>query len=141
MSNEESVQEALLTRIKADNPTPVTEGGIPDSRTIKVDTSGKIVPYISLQFGDIDDAGEMSFAGYRSADYNLPIYAQAVAASPREARRLMNRFKDKLLGLDFPWTGEVRKRAGGGVFNDTASNGATEAYVSAASFTVTIQYE
>lgn len=141
MSNEESVQEDIYAALDAAMAQPLYETAIPDSQTAKRDSSGKVIPYIAIQFGDISDTGEMSFGGVRTADYALPVYIQCVGPTAKVARQIANRVRDQMLGLDFEWTGEISKRAGGGVFNMVASNGATEAYVAAASFTVTMQYE
>lgn len=141
MSNEESVQEDIFAALDAAMAQPLYETGIPDSQTAKRDSSGRVIPYIAIQFGDISDTGEMSFGGVRTADYALPVYVQSVGPTPKIARQISNRVKDQMLGLDFDWTSEISKRAGGGVFDMVASNGATEAYVAAASFTVTMQYE
>lgn len=141
MSNEEGVQEDIFAALDAAMTQPLYETAIPDSQTAKRDSSGKVVPYIAIQFGDIGDTGEMSFGGVRTADYEMPVYVQCVGPTAKVARQIANRVRDQMLGLDFEWTSEIRKRAGGGVFNMVASNGATEAYVAASSFTVTFQYE
>lgn len=141
MSNEEGVQEDIFAALDAAMAQPLYETAIPDSQTAKRDSSGKVIPYIAIQFGDLNDAGNTSFGGVRTSDYEMPVYIQSVGPTPKIARQISNRVKDKMLGLDFEWTGEVRKRAGGGVFNMVASTGATEAYVAASSFTVTMQYE
>lgn len=141
MSNEYGVQEAFLAALDAAMTEPIYETAIPDSQTAKRDSSGRVVPYIAIQFGDISDTGEMSFGGVRTADYAMPLYVQCVAPTPKRARVMANNVRNEMLGLDFEWTSEISKRAGGGVFNMVASNGATEAYVAASSFTVTFQYE
>ncbi len=141
-SNEEAIQEAFLEAVDAAVPQPVNEQGIPDTKTVLRTSSGAIRPYYALQFGDISSlTGSESFAGPRGNDYALPVYIQAVAATVKDARKMSNRIKDAMLGEDFEWSGTVTKRAGGGQGTITASNGATEAYVAATSFTVTIQFE
>lgn len=141
MSNEYAVQEAFLAALDAAMTEPIYETAIPDSRTAKRDSAGNIVPYIAIQFGDLNDAGNTSFGGVRTSDYEMPVYVQCVAPTAKRARVIANNVRNEMLGLGFDWTGEIRKRPGGGVFNMVTSNGATEAYVAASSFTVTFQYE
>lgn len=140
-SSEELVQEAVLAALDAAVPQPVHEQGIPDTQTVLRTSGGAIRPYYALQFGDItENRGGNSFTGPRGDDYDMAVYVQAIAATIKDARKMSNRVKDAMLGLDFPWSGNIRKRAGGGQGTITASNGATEAYVAATSFTVVIQY-
>lgn len=141
MSNEEGVQEDIFAALDAAMAQPLYETAIPDSQTAKRDSSGKVIPYIAIQFGDLNDAGNTSFGGVRTSDYEMPVYVQCVGPTAKVARQIANRVRDQMLGLDFEWTSEIRKRPGGGVFNMVASTGATEAYVAASSFTVTMQYE
>lgn len=134
------VQDQILEALESAVPYPVVEQGIPDSYTVrKVD--GKILPYIALQFGDLQRRQDgQTFIGVRTFDYELPMYVQVCSANARQARQIASGVVlEALLGLRFPWTGEVRKRPGGGMFQITQSNGATEAYLFPSSWAVTIQ--
>lgn len=140
MLNLVDVQEAILAHLKATIPEKVYEQAVPDAEPVrKVD--GKVVPYVALQFGDIQDrVSGRSFVGVRGNDYELPIYVQVVAATPEIARKVASRnVLNALLGLKTQWTDEVKKRPGGGMWPITSSNGATEAYMVPSSWAVTVQ--
>lgn len=142
MSNETAIQEAFLTVLENGLPQKVVEQSIPDVDTVERDEkSGMVIPYVSVQFGDLQQGRGYSFSGPRGDDYILPIYVQAVAPTPAIARRVGNLVRSVILGSDVKFSGSVRKRAGGGMFPIVSSNGATEAYVMPASFGVLIQYE
>lgn len=142
MSNESDIQDAILSFLDAALPEKVVEQAIPDSQLVpREPVSGQIQPMVALQFGDLQQGQAYSFAGARGDDYILPVYTQALAGDPRIARRLSNRVRNALLGMSFPWTGDIRKRPGGGMFPLVSSNGATEAYVYPASFGILIQFE
>jgi hypothetical protein len=140
MLNLVDIQDEIFAELEDALAIPVFEQAIPDANTVrKVD--GKVQPYLAIQFGDLQDrASGRGFTGVRSNDYELPIYVQVVAADPRTARRIASGpVLDTLLGLSLDWTGEVRKRPGGGMFPVVNSNGATEAYLFPASLAVTVQ--
>ena len=139
-SNENDIEEAILAHLRASLPQNVYEQAIPDSKTVIRNAAGDVDPYVAIQFGDLQQGRAYSFTGPRGDDYILPIYTQAIAGDPRIARRVANKIRDVMLGEDFPWTGNIRKRAGGGMFPIVSSNAATEAYVFPASFGLTIQY-
>lgn len=122
-------------------PQEVVEQAVPDVASVKRNAAGKITPYIAVQFGDIQEGRGHNFAGPRHDDYQLPVYIQVIAADAKDARKGYNRVIDKMLGATFPWTGNIRKRPGGGMWAMTSSNGATEAYMFPASFTLLVQYE
>ena len=80
------------------------------------------------------------FTGTRNNDFELPIYVQVVAATPGTARKIASsNVLNELLGFSLPWTEEVRKRSGGGMWPIVNSNGATEAYLYPLSWAVTVQ--
>lgn len=141
MSNEDQIQEAFLALLDSALPEKVIEQAIPDADLVERDpVSGVILPYVAVQFGDLQQGRATSFCGPRGDDYILPIYVQALGPTPRIARRLANRVRDAILGNDVKFSGSVRKRAGGGMYPLVTSNGATEAYIMPASFGVLIQY-
>lgn len=116
--------------------------GIPDINTVlRNKTTGKIIPYIAVQFGDLQNSTGKSFMGPRGHDYDLPIYVQCISPDPMEALDLQDKLVDAMLGVSFDWTGNMAKRPGGGMFPMTNSNSATEAYVSASSFGLPVQFE
>ena len=140
MTTEELIQEAILTALDTALAQEVVEQAIPDSQTVKRDASGKIKPYVAIQFGDLQQGVSRSFVGPRGDDYVLPVYVQAVAPTAKSARQIINKVRNVLLGADYPWSGNVRKRAGGMMYPVAATNAATEAYVSPASFGVVMQF-
>lgn len=140
MTTEELIQEAILTALDSALAQEVVEQAIPDAQTVKRDSSGNIKPYVAIQFGDLQQGVGRSFAGPRGDDYILPVYVQAVAPTAKIARQIINKVRNVMLGADYPWSGNVRKRSGGMLYPINASNSATEAFVSPASFGVVMQF-
>lgn len=135
-------QEEMLSLIDAAFVQPVVEQGIPDINTVRRNTTtGKIEPYIAVQFGGLQQQGARSFVGPRGDDYVMPFYAQCIAPEAKTARQLQNKLMDVLLGAGFPWSGNVRQRSGGPLFPMTNSNSATEAYTAPSSFGLLVQFE
>lgn len=141
MSNETEIQEGIIALLTTSFAQPLVEQAVPDSKTVRRNTAGDVDPYISYYFGDLQQGRAYSMAGPRGDDYEMPIYTQVIAPDAGIARRLGNKLRDVMLGEDFPWTGSIRKRPGGGMFPLVASNGATEAYIMPASFGVLIQFD
>lgn len=141
MSNETAIQEDIIALLDAAFAQPLVEQAVPDSKTVLRNGAGDVDPYIAYSFGDLQQGRAHSMAGPRGDDYEMPIYTQVVAPDPGIARRLGNKLRSVLLGEDVPWSGSIRKRAGGGMFPLVASNGATEAYIVPASFGVLIQFD
>lgn len=141
MSSEESVQNAILSALTTAFKEPIIEQSIPDSKLVRRNAAGDIDPYYAVEFGDLQEGYTHSMAGPRGDDYVMPVYIRSVAPTASIARRMANRVRDLLLGEAFTWTGSIRKRPGGGMFPITASNGATEAFISPASFGVPIQFD
>lgn len=140
MLNLSRLQDEILGYFESKVPQPVYEQGIPDADTVKK-VGGKVLPYVAIQFGDLQERSSgRGFSGVRHNDYDLPIYIQVVAADPTVARRIASdTVLDAMLGVQMNWTGEVRKRPGGGMWPITNSNGATEAYLVPSSWAVVIQ--
>lgn len=141
MSTIGATQEEILTLLDTQFVQPIVEQGIPDIYTVRRNNSGAIEPYIAIQFGDLQNSTGKSFIGPRGHDYDMPIYAQCIAPDPKIARQLQNKLVNVLLGISFDWSGNMAKRPGGGMFPMTNSNSATEAYVSASSFGLPVQFE
>lgn len=141
MSTIEQTQEEILTLVDSQMPQPVVEQGVVDIETVKRNGVGDIEPYIAIHFGMLQSGRGKSFIGPRGHDYILPIYVQCVSPEPKIARQLQNKIVDVLLGEGFPWSGQIEQRPGGAIFPMTNSNAATEAYVSASSFGLLVQFE
>lgn len=139
----EEIQESIFELIESSFIQPVYEVAVPDSFSLERDPMGQVIDYIAVQFGDmqLSDRGSTSFIGPRYDDYQLPFYTQAVSANARTARRLANKMNNIMLGSDHPFSTNVRKRFGGGVWPVIGSNQATEAYLFPASFGVGFQAE
>lgn len=141
MSTIGATQEEILSLLDSQFVQPIVEQGIPDIYTVRRNNSGAIEPYIAIQFGDLQNSTGKSFIGPRGHDYDMPIYVQCIAPDPKIARQLQNKLVNVLLGISFDWSGNMAKRPGGGMFPMTNSNSATEAYVSASSFGLPVQFE
>ena len=136
----EETQDAILATLTAEFVQPIVEQAVPNVQTVKRDKTGKIQPYVAIQFGDMSESGAHSMAGPEGDDYSIPIYVQVIAGVPRDARKLANKVIRVLLGQHYPWSGCIRKRPGGGMWPIVQSDGATEAYLFPASFRVAVQY-
>lgn len=141
MSTIQETQESVLTLLRDELAQPVIEQGIPDIETVERNTVGDIDPYFAVQFGDLQNSTGKSFMGPRGHDYDMPIYVQCIAPDPSTARKLQNKMVDVMLGVSFDWSGDMAKRPGGGMFPMTNSNRATEAYVTASSFGLPVQFD
>lgn len=141
MSTIQETQESVLTLLRDELAQPVIEQGIPDIETVERNTVGDIDPYFAVQFGDLQNSTGKSFMGPRGHDYDMPIYVQCIAPDPSTARKLQNKMVDVMLGVSFDWSGDMAKRPGGGMFPMTNSNSATEAYVTASSFGLPVQFD
>jgi len=141
MSTIEQTQEDILELLESEFVQPIVEQGIPDIYTVLRNNVGQIEPYIAIQFGDLQNSQGKSMIGPRGHDYDMPIYVQCIAPDPKIARQLQNKLVNVLLGISFDWSGNMAKRPGGGMFPMTNSNSATEAYVSASSFGLPVQFE
>lgn len=136
----EETQESVLAALEGAFIQPVVEQSIPTTETVRRNEKGQIEPYLAIQFGDFQEEGAKSMVGPEGDDYRIPVYIQAVASEPSVARRLANKVGRTLLGSHYEWSGEVRKRPGGGMFPITATDGAAECYMFPASFSVPVQY-
>lgn len=134
------VQDAVFKAFDDAIPQPLYEQAIPDADTVRK-VNGQIVPYVALQFGDLQEvASGRGFTGVRTNTYDLPVYIQVCGADPGVTRKVASgSVLSALLGLKFPWTGELRKRPGGGMWPLVNSNGATEAYLFPSSWAVRVQ--
>lgn len=112
---------------------------IPNTKTLRRNQSGEIVPYVVVQFGDLQPRSSYSMVGPRGGDYELPVYAQCISADPRIARRISNKVVRLFLGETFPWAGDVRKRPGFNMFTIDSSDSSVEAYSAPTFFAVTVQ--
>lgn len=138
----DTIADAVLAHLRDEIPFEVVEHAIPDSETVLRDkTTGKIKPYIAVQFGDIIQQGSRSFNGPRGDDYTLPIYIQVIAPEPSDTRRGASKVTDVFLGEGFTWAGLVRKRLGGAMFPMEGTNAGTEAYIAPLSFGLLIQID
>lgn len=135
------IQEDILAYLDAQFAQKVVEQGVADAVTVLRNTAGDIDPYIAIQFGDLQQGRTRSMIGARGDDYIMPIYSQCIAPTPALARGLQNKLMDVMLGTQFPWAGNVRKRPGGGMFSTTNSSAPTEAYTMPSSFGIVVQFE
>lgn len=135
----EQVQDDILAYLDSQFSQEVIEQGFPDIASVPKDTDGKIIPYISVRFGDERQIGARAMSGAFDDDYRLPLTITAIAGDVKFARRLANKVSRVFIGKTFPWAGQVRKRGGGGMLSATESNSGTEAYAFPKSFDITVQ--
>lgn len=138
--NLDEIQDAFLELLTDALPERVVEQAIPDADTVARTPSGGLMEtYVAVQFGDLMEGATHSAAGPIGDDYILPVYTQVVAANATVARKVANRVISAVLSESFEWSGSIRKRLGGGLWPIVGSNGATEAYLAPASFSVPVQ--
>lgn len=133
------VSEFILDLLRENLAQPVYEVAIPDPDTVERNESQSIEPYVAVQFGDLQQIGSRNMQSTVNDDYRLPIYIQSVGPTAAIARRIATRVNRVMLGTMVPYGGEIRKRAGGGMFPLIASSGAIEAFQMPASFAAPIQ--
>lgn len=136
----DDIEDNILAHLDSVTAARVEEHAIPDLETVPRDENGEVVPYVSVQFGDlIPVAGGEGFVSPLFDDYLLPVYLQAIASDPRESRRLANFLTLHFLGQQFPFSGSVRKRIAGAQFPMEGTDGAVEAYIWPLSFSLLVQ--
>lgn len=133
------IQEEILARLKSKFVQPIYEVALPDSETLIRDKNGKFVPYIAIQFGDLQQQGSRNMAHAWGHNYVMPIYCGSVAPDASTTRKLANKLNMVLLGYTNEYTGEMEKRAGGMMYPIPAQMGAFEAMVAPASFGLPVQ--
>ena len=135
------VQDEILAHLKAaiEPAQMVYEDYIPNTKTLRRNLSGEVVPYVVVQFGDLQPRNAYAMTGAWDDDYELPIYIQSISADPKISRRISNKVVRTFLAQSFPWSGDVRKRAGFNMFTIDSSDSSIEAYASPAFFNVVIQ--
>lgn len=137
MANLEDTQQEIIDLLESLSGFTWHEQAIPDGQSVKK-VNGEITPYFAYQFGDIIAEGATNFGNVLLDDYQQPFYVQAIAGDATTARKMAAHVTQKTLGARFEHGGVIRKRPGGAPFPITASNGATEAYAHAISFTLLV---
>lgn len=135
----QAIQEEILTELETQFVEEVYEIAIPNSTTLKKSGAGRFQPYITIQFGDLQQGINRNMASTRNDDYYMPVYIQFVAHEAKTARQLYNKCIDKMLSFKPKYASEMTKRPGGSMFPVVSDTGATEAYLFACSFSVTVQ--
>lgn len=135
----EAIQEEILAELDAQFVEKVYEIAIPNSTTVPKSSGGRFNPYITIQFGDLQQGFARNMASSRNDDYYMPVYIQFVASEAKTARQLYNKCIDKMLSFKPEYGSELVKRPGGSMFPVTSDTGATVAYLFACSFSVTVQ--
>ena len=140
MLNIVGIQDEILEHLKANMVELVVEQAIEDAWTVKK-VDGKLKPYVAVNFGTPHArATGRTYSGVRTDDYDLIVQVQVIASKPEIARKITyGSMWDALLGFTTKWSGDMRQRPGGMVQAITTSNGATEAYLYASSFSLTFQ--
>lgn len=139
--NLSDIKDAIRAYLEANIVDDVVEQAVPDAQTVLRNADGTVKPYVSYQFGDLQRlyGGARGLIGVRHDDYELPIRIQAQAPDAKMASDMADHVLDVALGFSSDYTGEVRKRPGGGMFSIVNTNGATECYTFPVSFAVTLQ--
>lgn len=135
----EDIQDGILEHLRGALIQEVYDDYIPNTKTLRRNESGEVVPYLVVQFGDLQPQNAYAMTGSWDDDYGMPVYIQAISADPKIARRLANKVVRVLLGQAFPWSGQMRKRPGFNMFTIDSSDSSVEAYASPVFMTVLVQ--
>lgn len=133
------IQDKILQEMDDRFAQKIVEQTIPDSETVLRDDRGNVIPYISIQFGDIRRGRSKNMATVRGDDYILPLYVQAIAPDPTACRKIYNKVIREMVGLKLPYAGVITKSSWGAMWTIANSTNATEAYMYPCSFSVLIQ--
>lgn len=139
------MRDDIVAKAETDFAQPIYRGGVPTLETLVLGPSGRISPYIVINFSDIIRQGSKNFAGTRGDDHLQPINFFCVAPHPVSAsdapiaEQLQIKVIDKFLGYNVLYGGEMVKRPGGATFVMADSSGRPVADVSFVSFNVTVQ--
>lgn len=133
--------EEVLTYLEDNLAQEVIEQAFIDADTVLRDNQGRVKPFVAVSFGDLQQGRLKSMASVTGDDHTLPLRIQAVGPTPKVTRQLWSRTLELLLGKQFTWTGETRKRPGGALFPIANTDNSTEAFSFAASFGIPIQFQ
>lgn len=141
MSNSvETTQNEILAYLRDNLVQDVVLQAYPDASTVLRNAQGKIVPYVAVNFGDLQPNYVYNMATATGDDYTLPVAIQVVGDTPENTLKVWNKVLTLMLGKSFTWTGQARKRPGGSMWPIVNTDNTTEAYTYAASFGLLIQF-
>jgi hypothetical protein len=128
-----AVQDQIITKLK-ELPQDVYETSTPDDSKLNFDSSGNILPYIVVEFSDMEDAP--GAGGILSSKYNVGmsyIIVSCIGPTERSSRQVAGVVREKLTGFNPTDAGELRT-AGGGV-SYTSQTSKVNRFVSELAFT------
>lgn len=144
------IRDDIMDYTRANFAQPVHRGGVPTLETLRL-TSGRLRPYLVVNFSDIIRQGSKSFGGTRGDDYIQPVNFFCVAphkltdADQDIAEELQIRVIQGsgafpgITGHNVPYGGEMVKRGGGGMYVMSDASSKPVADIAFASFSVTVQ--
>ena len=135
----DEIQDDILEYLRGQFVQPVQDDYLPNTETVARNALGEIEPYLVVQFGDLQPQNAYAMSGSWDDDYGMPVYVQCISADPKIGRKLANKCIRVLLGRSFPWSGQIRKRAGFNMFTIDSSDNSVEAYAFPLFFTVLVQ--
>lgn len=114
-------------------PQPWYEEGVPTYENVKL-SGGNLIPYITVQYGDIIQGRDKNMGGTRGDAHDFPVRMFTVAPTAKIARQLRTKLTDVFTGFKPDYCGEMQKRGGGGMFTMTDDNDVIVAYVAPVMF-------
>lgn len=133
MTNLLSVQDAITAKLN-ELPQDVYITAVPDDVKIQHGANGLFLPYIVINFADVQEAPMGQ--GIISSRYNLGLsfcVVECVAPTERAARQVVGLVRDKLTGYIPSSAGEMRI-AGGRTYMSVETNSVPKRYISEISF-------
>jgi hypothetical protein len=111
-----AIQDEIVAKLK-EIPQDVYETSAPDDSKLKFDANGNILPYVVLEFSDMQELGLGN--GITGAKYNTMqsyIIASCIGPTERSSRQVADVVRNKLTGFKPDDAGELRLAVGSRVF-------------------------
>lgn len=128
----QDIRDALAAHFTQD----AIEGSVPDAKSLRR-INGAVYPYIIYRFPDILPTADRGIAGPWADGYLQPVFFLSVGPDISSAQDLYMKILNTFLGFSPSFSSPMVKRAGGGTYEIGVENGATEAFISASSFSFT----
>jgi hypothetical protein len=111
-----AIQDEITAKLR-EIPQDVYETSAPDDSKLKFDPNGNILPYVVLEFSDMQEIGLGN--GIVGSKYNLMqsyVIASCIGPTERSTRQVADVVRNKLTGFIPADAGELRLAVGSKVF-------------------------
>jgi hypothetical protein len=107
-----AVQDQIVVKLN-ELSQDVYETSVPDEKKLRFDANGVLLPYIVVEFSDMEPGGNIG--GILSSKYDVmssSIVVSCVGPSERSVRQVAGLVRDKLIGYTPTDAGELRPAGG-----------------------------